>query len=156
MVRREGKVRAHIAFDSRRKFSMIAVEHTNLEGKDIVRVYQKGAPEFVFKSCAQYYENKKVFPMKNFRENRMNDPDELTKGLMSYENYMKRVLERDMTKDGYRAIAFSYKDFTLREFENKRDFNSEEAIDDLRTKHNFIGLIALDDPLRDNVRNFMT
>ena len=30
MTRREGKIRAHIAFDSKRKFSMIAVEHKNL------------------------------------------------------------------------------------------------------------------------------
>ena len=52
--------------------------------------------------------------MKSFKENRINDPDELTKGLMSYQDYMKRVLERDMTKDGYRAIAFSYKDFPLK------------------------------------------
>lgn len=39
MARREGRIRAHIAFDSKRKFSMIAVEHVNLEGEPIVRVY---------------------------------------------------------------------------------------------------------------------
>ena len=155
MARREGRIRAHIAFDSKRKFSMIAVEHVNLEGEPIVRVYQKGAPEFVFESCMQYYENKKVFPMKNFKENRINDPDQINEGLMSYENYMKRVLERDMTKDGHRAIAFSYKDFTLKQFEFKNDFQTEEGIKELRSKHNFIGLIALEDPLRDNVKDIM-
>ena len=94
--------------------------------------------------------------MNGFRENRINDPEELTKGLMSYENYMKRVLERDMTKDGYRAIAFSYRDYTLKEFESKSDFNTEEGIGDLRKNHNFIGLIALEDFVRDNFKNIIT
>ena len=118
MARREGRIRAHIAFDSKRKFSMIAVEHVNLEGEPIVRVYQKGAPEFVFESCELYYENKKVFPMKSFKDNRMNDPEKQnndnTKELISYQDYMKRILGRDMTTEGYRAIAFSYRDFPLK------------------------------------------
>ena len=156
MVRREGKIRAHIAFDTKRKFSMIAVDHKNLDGEDIVRVYQKGAPEFVFKSCSHYYENKKVRPLKTFQEKRRQDPeDDLNKDLMSQYSYMERVLERDMTKDGYRAIAFSYKDYTEKQFKNKRDFQTDDGIEDLRKNQTFIGLIALDDPLRPTVRGVM-
>ena len=47
MLRREGIVRAQIPFDTKRKLSMIVVEHPELE--DTVRVYVKGAPEFILK-----------------------------------------------------------------------------------------------------------
>ena len=43
-----------------------------------------------------------------------------------------RTLKRDMTTEGYRAIAFSFKDYTIAEFKKLRDFQTEETIDELK------------------------
>ena len=60
MLRKEGRVKAHVVFDTKRKFSIIAVEHPDEKMNGKVRVYVKGAPEFVIEKCKTYFERSNV------------------------------------------------------------------------------------------------
>ena len=56
MLKREGKVRGQVAFDTKSKRSIIAVEHPGME--DIVRVYIKGAPETIITNCESHLDER--------------------------------------------------------------------------------------------------
>ena len=73
---------------------------------DIVRVYVKGAPEFVINKCIRTFnvDGKKI---------PMND-DQL--------NYIiSDITSKKFTTQGYRCLAFAYKDYQIAEFENLRE-----------------------------------
>jgi len=97
MLKKEGKVRAQIGFDTKRKRSIIAVQHPGME--DTVRVYIKGAPELVLENCASCFDErnqKKAFD-----------------GNTSKEYVLDNIMKQTMTSKGFRAIAFSFKDYAL-------------------------------------------
>jgi magnesium-transporting ATPase (P-type) len=53
MARKEGRIVAHVPFNSNLKRSIVAVQLENLH--DTVRVYVKGAPEIVVPNCRNFY-----------------------------------------------------------------------------------------------------
>lgn len=137
MLKKEGKVRAQIGFDTKRKRSIIAVQHPGME--DTVRVYIKGAPELVLENCASCFDErnqKKAFD-----------------GNTSKEYVLDNIMKQTMTSKGFRAIAFSFKDYALSDFQSLSDFQTEATINELEQNQTFIGLVSLKDPLRDNVKN---
>ena len=99
MLEREGRIRAWIPFDTKLKRSIIAIEHPQVA--DAVRVYIKGAPETVVNNCVAHYDqtgNKVAFDQEQ-------------------KNYVLTEIMRDsMTKKGFRALAFSYRDYSIDDF----------------------------------------
>ena len=136
MLKKEGKVRAQIGFDTRRKRSIIAIEHPEMEG--IVRVYVKGAPEYVIQNCETHQDER----------NQKKSFDGAAKDYVS-----DNILKQTMTTKGFRAIAFSFKDYSVQDFANLRDFQTEATINELEQNQTFLGIVSLKDPLRDNVKN---
>ncbi len=62
-------------------------------------------------------------------------------------------MKDEMTSRGLRAIAFSYRDLSVQEYENIRhDVNFEQI---LFEKHTFQAIVALEDPLRDRAAKFI-
>ena len=49
MAMKDGRVLAHVPFDSNLKRSIIAVHHPEMD--NTVRIYVKGAPELVVNAC---------------------------------------------------------------------------------------------------------
>lgn len=135
MLEREGKVRAAIPFDTNLKRSIVAVAHPLIE--HTVRVYVKGAPETVIENCVAYFDqtgNKLPFDQQA-------------------RNYSLDEIMRDqMTKKGFRAIAFSFKDYSVDDFAGLTDFHSAATIRELESGQTFIGMVGMKDPLRDRVK----
>jgi len=108
MLEREGRVRAWIPFDTKLKRSIIAVAHPLIQ--HTVRVYIKGAPETIIENCVAHFDqtgNKLPFDQQA-------------------RNYALDEIMRDsMTKKGFRAMAFSFKDYSVDDFAGLTDFHSE-------------------------------
>lgn len=71
-------------------------------------------------------------------------------------NYiMNDILQQKFTTQGYRAIAFAYKDLSVEEFEemknNNNNFQTEADRSVLENQLTFIGVFALQDELREKV-----
>ena len=101
MLEKEGKVKATIPFDTKYKNSIIAISHPQME--DTIRVYVKGAPENLVQNCSAFFDesnNKKAF-------------DEQTKDYV-----LSQIMRESMTKKGFRTLAFSYKDYSVDDFNN--------------------------------------
>jgi Ca2+-transporting ATPase len=62
-------------------------------------------------------------------------------------------MKDEMTSRGLRAIAFSYRDLSVQEYENIRHDENFEQI--LFEKHTFQAIVALEDPLRDRASKFI-
>ena len=108
MLEREGRVRAWIPFDTKLKRSIIAVAHPLIQHS--FRVYIKGAPETIIENCVAHFDqtgNKLPFDQQA-------------------RNYALDEIMRDsMTKKGFRAMAFSFKDYSVDDFAGLTDFHSE-------------------------------
>ena len=57
MAMKDGRVLAHVPFDSNLKKSIIVIEHPELE--QTVRIFVKGAPEVVIESCQFAFETQR-------------------------------------------------------------------------------------------------
>ena len=99
ITRKLDKIVAQIPFSSIRKRSLVALKHPDLE--DTVRVYVKGAPEYVLNKC-QYTigEDGRRVALEDEQLNHI----------------LKDVIYEDFTTKGLRTIAFAYKDLSTEEF----------------------------------------
>ena len=82
------------------------------------------------------------------------DPD-YEKEQIVVSKLARRTLKHEITTKGYRGIAFSFKDYSAEDFKKLRDFNSPQTIEELRKDHTFLGIVALQDPLREHVTSIM-
>jgi len=129
---------AAIPFSTIRKRQVTAVRLP--EQEDTVRIYVKGAPELIVSKCVRTYDiaGKKA-PM--------------TDEQMNY--IMSDIIQKKFTTQGYRVLAFAYKDMPFDEFnamkERNNDFVSENDRIELERDLTFVGAFALQDDLRDNV-----
>lgn len=95
-----GKIETIIPFSPIRKRSVIAVRHPDMN--DIVRVYVKGAPEYIMDKCTRTHH------VDGSRAHM--DIEQL--------NYIKSdIISKQFTSQGYRAIVFAYKDLNIADFE---------------------------------------
>jgi magnesium-transporting ATPase (P-type) len=113
ITRKLDKIVAQIPFSSIRKRSLVALKHPDLE--DTVRVYVKGAPEYVINKC-QY------------------TLDQDGKRIALDEEQLNHILKDvilDFTTKGLRTIAFAYKDLSTEEFNDLKSEcnNFQEAQD---------------------------
>lgn len=133
-----GFVEYQIPFSSSRKTSAIAIKYPD---HDLVRVFVKGAPEYIIFNCSQTY-------------------DEF--GLTTLEETQQQVLANDVVgqkycKNGLRCLAFAYKDYNLQTFEELRQSNNQFHTDKDREQVFFQGLtlvsiFAMKDTLRPEVK----
>jgi magnesium-transporting ATPase (P-type) len=130
-----GRVCAQVPFNSNLKRSIIAVEHPQLQ--DTVRIYVKGAPEIVIANAQNHYDkdgNKVPF--------RQDEKDAIF-----------ALMEDKMTTNGFRTLAFSYRDMSINDFRSMMsqmsgDIDSEDEIRHLEQDQTFLSLVALADPVR--------
>jgi magnesium-transporting ATPase (P-type) len=95
-----GRIETIIPLSPIRKRQVIAVRHPDMD--DIVRIYVKGAPEYIIDRCKKTHQ---VDGSRNFMPS-----DQLT--------YIKNdILIEQFTSQGLRAILFAYKDMPLSDFE---------------------------------------
>lgn len=154
MAQKENRILAQVPFNSKLKRSIIAIKHPSLT--DTVRIYIKGAPEFVVAKCNAYY---------------VGEPATTATG-ESYKEAKKEPLSEDrkaeiladmnskMTQDSLRAIAFSYRDMNVSDFESlmsrmSGDIDSSEEISAFEENQTFLALVALKDPIRDNMKKMV-
>jgi magnesium-transporting ATPase (P-type) len=109
---------------------------------DTVRVYVKGAPEYILPNCNTHYNaaGQKVPFLEQTRETLTNS-----------------IISEKMTRQGLRTIAFSYRDFTVEAFEEikelTKDFTAPDSSEMLESDNTLLALVAMQDPLRDRVKN---
>lgn len=133
-----GRIEAVIPFSSQRKRSVTAVRHP--ENDNLVRVYVKGAPEFIVSKCSRTFDI-------DGKQTQLTDIE---------SNYiLQDILVQKFASVGFRTLAFAFKDFTLDEFQDlKSQYNNFEREEDrtiLENQLTFVGLFALFDPLREKV-----
>ena len=132
-----GKVQTIIPFSPIRKSSAIAVY---IEEGDIVRVYLKGAPEKVIPCCQRTLD---------VDGSVINLDDTLITYL--YDDVIRKLF----TSNAYRAMGFGYKDMTKDEFNtlmgDNNNFQTEEDRQALLSDMTLLGVVALEDHLRDKV-----
>lgn len=98
--------------------------------EDTIRVYVKGASEIILPNCEfEFDEEGNKIPLDDDRKLEMKE--------FYTENY---------NKFGFRTLGFSYKDMSEEEFAQ----SCEE--DSLVSNQTFVTLIAMKDPLRDQVK----
>ena len=147
-----GVVLAEVPFNSKLKRSIIAVKHPDLE--DTVRIYVKGAPEVVVPNCENYFQSQRAVK---------DDGDEYyTASKVPLDpNEKARILEEEMkhriTRNGLRAIAFSYCDMNLAAFQQvmasiQGDVDEDSEIAGLERNQTLLCLIGLKDPIRQNIQ----
>ena len=99
MATKEGRVLAQVPFDSKLKRSIVAVQHPGMT--ETVRIYVKGAPEIVIDHCKSHYDS---------QGNKV--------PLSENEKFLLQVqMDDGMTSKGFRAMAFSYCDMPLSDFQ---------------------------------------
>jgi len=139
MMTKEGRVLAQVPFDAKLKRSIVAVQHPGMT--DTVRIYVKGAPEIVIDQCRNHY-------------------DAAGNKVPLAENEKLDLLQKmhdDMTSKSFRAMAFSYSDMSLNDFQNLQatmqgEIDSEEEIRALEQDQTFLAMVSLKDPVRDNIK----
>lgn len=134
-----GRIEAVVPFSAIRKRSITAVRLPGRE--DLVRIYIKGAPEFIAHKCSRTIEvDGRTVPMTNEQLNYI----------------MQDILKHKFTTQGLRGIAFAYKDLSIDDFERLKssynNFLTEADREALENQLTFIGIFALQDEIRDKVR----
>jgi magnesium-transporting ATPase (P-type) len=133
-----GHIEAVVPFSTLRKRSVTAVRLPDME--DTVRVYVKGAPEYVVNKC-----------IRTFKEDGKKQP--MSDEQLSY--IIDDIIRKKFTTQGYRCLAFAYKDYPLAQFQELREQhgNFESDTDKLVLEKDltFLGVFALQDDLRDKV-----
>lgn len=102
----------------------------------------KGAPEIVLQKCSNHF-------------NSAGQREDLSQVQMEY--LTTDIISKEMTSEGLRTLAFSFRDFAVEEFEalkaETHNFTTEGCEAFLEEHHCFLALIALKDPIRDQVPN---
>lgn len=81
---------------------------------DRIRVFVKGAPEFVLESCSKYMTGEST-------------SDELTQD--QRDNIILKVIKNNFAPKALRTIMVAYKDMSLEDFENlKQNHNNFESV----------------------------
>jgi len=126
-------------FNSITKRSVVAVRHPEME--DTIRIYVKGASEVILPKCDyEFDEEGNKVPLDDDRKREM-----------------KKFYTENYNKLGFRTLGFSYRDLSEREFhtiinsknENEVNWKGEDLLVNNQT---FVTLIAMKDPLRDQVK----
>ena len=138
----EDRILASIPFNSKRKKAMTAVL---LPGgnEDTVRVFVKGAPEFVLDLCTHYIDTS---------GNSAHLGDEKKKGILT------EVVQQNFAKQAFRTLLIGFHDIPLYQFNNikaaNNDFKSEEDRETLEKQGlTVIGIYGLQDPLRPEIKD---
>jgi magnesium-transporting ATPase (P-type) len=99
-----GRIETVIPLSPIRKRAVIAIRHPDIN--DIVRIYVKGAPEYIIDKCTRTH---------NVDGSRAHMDNEQL-------NYIKNdIITKQFTSQGYRAIAFAYKDLNVADFEKLKE-----------------------------------
>ena len=127
MASKEGRVLAEVPFSSKLKRSITAIQLPDMH--DVVRIFIKGAPEIVVRNCKNHFKSEDSMTpdgaaYKAAEKVPINEQDKSH----ILDNEMKRMLEEPRRSDAFsgtgenlhsmRAIAFSYCDMSLSQFEN--------------------------------------
>ena len=153
MAIKQGNVLAQVPFDSKLKRSIIAVRHHELQ--DTVRIYIKGAPEIVVNNCSNQYKSQKTqSPDGEVYQQASKVPlNDIEK-----QDILREYQENRMAVNSLRTIAFSYADMSISEFSRvmngmQGDIDTEDEIRPLEANQTFLALVALKDPLRQNMKD---
>jgi magnesium-transporting ATPase (P-type) len=102
--------------------------------EETVRVYVKGAPEYVINKCTTTLDE-------DGREIALDD------GQLNH--ILKDVIYQDFTTKGLRTIAFAYKDLSTDEFNRLKsecnNFQEAQDREGLESALTFVGVFALED-----------
>jgi magnesium-transporting ATPase (P-type) len=99
-----GRIEAVVPFSTIRKRSVTAVRHPLKD--DTVRIYVKGAPEFIVPKCSRTFEvDGRVVPMTDEQLNYI----------------LQDILHQKFTTQGLRCLAFAYKDISIAQFEDMKN-----------------------------------
>jgi magnesium-transporting ATPase (P-type) len=106
----------------------------------LIRIYVKGAPEMILDKCTR------TFDVDAKQVNMSHDQ-------LGY--IQTDILSKKFTTQGYRALAFAFKDMTVNEFEGLKqrtnNFAEEDGREYLENQLTFVALIAMKDDLRNKV-----
>jgi len=131
--RANAKIIQMIPFDSGRKCMGVVVQVDN----NTTRLYVKGASEILLAQCTDYLSN----PKQDLSKAPMTPENVATiKGLI--ENYAVRSL---------RTIGIVYRDFERWPPRHAKRDGNQVVFEDIFKKMTFIGLVGIQDPLRDGV-----
>lgn len=126
-----------LPFDQRYKRKVV-VRH--VEGdSELVRVYVKGAPEYVIPICTQSLDYQ-VQPIE-FTENH-------------YASILGHVVSNEMASSGLKTLSYAFKELRIGDLEAlMQTYNpeSEEFRNELESDLIYVCTFGLNDPLRDNV-----
>lgn len=160
---------AEVPFNSKLKRSITAVEHPELQ--DTVRIYIKGAPEIVVRNCKNQYKSEDSFTPEgtSFKAAEKIPMSEQDKNDI-LEKEMRRMLEEPRRADAFsgagetlnsmRAMAFSYCDMTVSNFQNLMqsidgEIDSNDEINALEQDQTFLALVVLRDPVRQSIKEMV-
>ena len=108
--------------------------------EDVVRIYIKGAPEFILPKCVTTF---------GVDGNKQPMSDE------QLDYTLNSVISKEFTTKGYRALAFAYKDMSYDEFQSLKqecnNFAEESDREALESELTFVAAFALQDDLREKV-----
>jgi Ca2+-transporting ATPase len=150
-----------VPFTSKSKKGTIVVRNPALAGSDQeVRVYCKGAPDFLFEQTTQIVTPDGSIANINDETDVPSDLQNLdddSKGPEDTDTYMG-ILNRTVkkfAKQAYRTILVAYRDMSMEEYEQmKASNNNFENVEDrecLQTNLTAIGIFGLQDPLRPTI-----
>jgi magnesium-transporting ATPase (P-type) len=109
------------------------------ENHEVVRVYVKGAPEYVVPLCSQTLDNL-VQPLDLQQEEKI--------------QILASVVGEKICKSGQKALTYAYKDIRLEELtelSQTYDTESEEFREMIENDLVYLGTFGLDDPLRKDI-----
>lgn len=128
-----------LPFDQRYKRKVVV---RNVEGdSELVRVYVKGAPEYVIPICTQTLDYQ-VQPIE-FTENH-------------YAAILGHVVSNEMASSGLKVLSYAFKELRIGDLEAlMQTYNpeSEEFRNELESDLIYVCTFGLNDPLRDNVED---
>lgn len=107
-----------------------------------VRIYVKGAPEYVVPLCTETFDQ-------HMQQKKDFDQSDLEKVLLD-------VVSGQMARDGLKPLSYAYKDITLDDLimlRNQYDPESYDFRSQLEQDLTYLGTFGLEDPLRPEVTN---
>ena len=117
---------------------LVAIRHP--DDPELIRIFAKGAPEYLVNQCIKTIDSDgAVVPL--------NDSEKT--------HIIINVLQDNFAKEGFRNLAFAYKDINAVEFESLKSenehFSTESDRECLEKDMTFVGVFALLDDLRSNI-----
>ena len=136
---KEGKILQTIPFNSRRKRASTVLT-LNKDSK--ARVFLKGAPEIVIEYCTSYYDGS-------------GSQQELTEEVKN--KILSEIVTASFAKKAYRTLMICAKDISQQEYEqlkaDNNNFKAEQDREVLEQGLSIVGIFALQDPLRDEIKD---